>query len=304
MERRSFLSTLPGLGLATFGGELGAKNSKQLISCNTYNWYSFYSRSGKNWGEDWAACIADFAKSGIPALEPSLDNAQMAKTIIPHLVKNGIAMPSVYVNSVLHEADKAEKSIQNILDTAVQIKKTGTKIVVTNPTPLKWGVNTELKTDEQLIIQAKSLNILGQKLKEMGLTLAYHTHDMEMMGGAREFHHMMQNTDPKNMSFCFDLHWVYRGSANSSLAVFDVLKMYGHRIAELHVRQSQNGIWAETFSAQGDIDYNKVVAELKKRKINPQIVIEQCVESISPNTMVAVEAHKINLREIKSTFKI
>ena len=103
-------------------------------------------------------------------------------------------------------------------------------------------------------IQAAALDRLGGLLREMGMVLAYHNHDAELRNAAREFHHMLLGTDPQNMAFCMDVHWVYRGSGNSQVAVFDVLRLYGSRIRELHLRQSINGVWTETF-CDGDIDY-------------------------------------------------
>jgi inosose dehydratase len=44
---------------------------------------------------------------------------------------------------------------------------------------------------------------LGRELKKMDMILAYHTHDTEMLAGAREFHHMLQNTSAEHVSFCF-----------------------------------------------------------------------------------------------------
>jgi inosose dehydratase len=304
MERRNLLKTIPILAATPHFRALAQKETKQIISCNAYNWLTFYKRENKQWGATWPACIAEVAKTGISAFEPSLENTTMAKEIGMALKMHNIKMPSVYVNSVLHEKDQAETSINNIIEIASIAKQLGTKIIVTNPTPLKWGVNTNLKTDQQLQTQAASLNKLGKKLKEMNLTLAYHTHDMEMMAGAREFHHIMQNTEEQFMSFCFDLHWVFRGSANSALAVYDVLKIYGHRIVELHIRQSIAGVWSETFSANGDIDYNKVVRLLKQRNIKPLLVIEQCIEAQSPNTLDAVAAHITNLKEVRKVFNL
>lgn len=63
------------------------------------------------------------------------------------------------------------------------------------------------------------------------------------------------------MSLCLDVHWAYRGSGNSQVALFAIIKLYGHRIAELHIRQSRGGIWSETFG-EGDIDYTRLTREL------------------------------------------
>ncbi len=233
--------------------------------------------------------MGEFAKTGIKAYEPGLDNASQVIELIPVLKKYGISMPSVYVNSVMHIEGEVENSIKNVLAIADEVKKFGTKIIVTNPSPIRWG-GDELKSDDQLMTQAVAMEKLGAALREKGITLAYHTHAPEFLAGAREFHHVMLNTSPENVSFCFDVHWVFRGSVDSQVAVFDVLKLYGKRVVELHVRQSVNGIWAETFG-QGDIDYSRLVRELKTMKVFPHVVIEQCVEEKTPHTMTGLEAH-------------
>lgn len=303
-NRRQFLNLVAGASAATV---LSSTQSEVFapyptpIAANSYNWYTFYGRDNKNWGEDLDACIADFAKTGLKAYEPSFNAPEEVVKLGPVLKKYQIAMPSVYVNSVLHKADEAAKSISTVLAIADEVKKLGTKIMVTNPTPIRWGGN-EVKSDEELKLQAASLDKLGAALRQKGITLAYHTHDVEMKAGAREFHHMLLNTSPLNMSFCFDVHWVYRGSQNSQLAVFDVLKLYGKRVVELHIRQSVNGVWSETFG-DGDIDYRRFAGELKKLKLQPHLVIEQCVEDKSPHTMDAVKAHVKDLAAIRDVFQ-
>lgn len=300
-SRRSFLNNLVGISSLPFiGNQFGNSLGKYPISCNSYNWHTFYGRENKNWGENWDTCIADFAKTGIKAFEPGLTTIEDAKLLIAALKKHKIAMPSVYVNSVLHIKEEADKSIVDILKLADLVKTYGTKIIVTNPTPIKWG-GPEIKSDEELKVQAKALDKLGSLLKAKGLTLAYHTHDVELRAGAREFHHMLQNTMPQNMSFCMDVHWVFRGSSDSEIAVFDVLKMYGNRIAELHLRQSVGGVWSETFG-EGDIDYIRFARELKRMNIQPHLVIEQCIESKSPNTLDGVDAHIVDLKMVKNIF--
>jgi inosose dehydratase len=300
MTRRNFIATVPGLGMIQ---KFESIKEHFPISSNSYNWGTFYGRESKHWGENLDADMAEYVKTGLQAYEPSLANAEDATKLIAVLKKYNVKMPSVYIGSVLHDKEEVEKSIKNILEIAEVVKKYGTKIIVTNPNPIAWG-SDKLKTDEQLQIQAKALEKIGESLKSNGLKLAYHTHDVELKAGAREFHHMLQNTSPENLYFCMDVHWVYRGSQNSQLAVFDVLKMYGDRIIELHIRQSKNGIWQEVFSEEGDINYKQFAVELMKKKVKPHMVIEQCLEKNSPNTMNAVQAHTIDLKEIEDTFKL
>lgn len=299
-SRRRLLQLFATVPLAATMAQ--AQKTTWPVSCNTYNWSTFYGRQGKKWEDNLDAFAAEFRQTGLTAIEPGLGSLENTRQLIAVLKKHNIAMPSAYVNTLLHEPDQAEASIQSVLQLADETRQYGTKIFVTNPTPLRWG-GKEAKNDKQLIEQAKNLEKLGAALRQKGITLAYHTHDMEMLAGAREFHHMMQNTSPQNVAFCFDTHWMYRGSDNSEVAVFDVLKMYGSRIVELHIRQSNNGIWAETFSGEGDIDYRRFAQQLNAMKVRPLIVIEQCVEAKSPNTMNGAEAHKIDLAAVREVFK-
>lgn len=300
MKRRNFIATVPVLGMIQ---KFESVKETFSISSNSYNWGTFYDREGKNWGANLEADMIEYVKTGLQAYEPSLSNASEARKIIEVLKKHKIKMPSVYIGSVLHEKDEIQKSIKNIQEIADVVKRYGTKIIVTNPNPIAWG-SEKLKTDEQLSLQAKTLDKIGKSLKLDGIKLAYHTHDIELKAGAREFHHMLQNTSPENVFFCMDVHWIYRGSQNSQLAVFDAIKMYGNRIVELHIRQSRDGIWQEVFSPDADINYNQVVRELLNKKVKPHLVIEQCLEKGSPNTMKAVAAHRIDLKEVQNTFKL
>lgn len=299
MKRRNFIKAVPLISA------LASDNYKAgyPISCNTYNWLTFYSREGKEWGRDIDDDIRTYTQSGLTAIEPNITSVEMGQALITVLKKYRISMPSIYVSSTLHIAEEVTPSVHSILAIADLVTSYGTKIIVTNPSPISWSAKQN-KSDQGLITQAKALNELGAALRAKGITLAYHTHDMEMHAGAREFHHMLQNTDPRNMSFCMDVHWIYRGTENSSIAVFDVLKLYGHRIVELHIRQSTDGIWTETFSGKGDIDYNRFANELGKMKIKPHLVIEQCVEDKSSRKMNVVDAHKVDLENVRKVFGV
>ncbi|MCK5701309.1 MAG: sugar phosphate isomerase/epimerase, partial [Cyclobacteriaceae bacterium] len=133
--------------------------------------------------------------------------------------------------------------------------------------------------------------------------LAYHNHDIEMRESAREFHHMLTGTDPDYVHLCLDAHWIYRGSGNSQVALFDIVEMYADRIVELHLRQSQDGIWSEVFG-EGDIDYARLIKILKNKKLKPHIVLEQAIEEGTPNTMSSVEAIGKSLSNVKEMFSL
>ena len=303
--RRRFLTALTALTGATLLPDnqpiLAYPLAKPMpISCNAYTWNTFYNREKKQWMADPDASLTEYVKAGLTAYEPSFNTADDVKKLAPYLSKYKLSMPSLYVNSSLHRADEAQKSIDSVLAIADAAKPLGAHIIVTNPNPIKWGSDDD-KTDADLVEQAKNLDRLGAELRKRGITLAYHTHAPEHRQAAREFHHMLLSTDPKNVSLCLDAHWVYRGSGNSQVALFDVVKLYGKRIVEVHIRQSKDGIWQETFG-EGDIDYRRLATDLKTLEIRPNLVLEQCLEKGSPNTMGPVDAHKQDLVAAKTVF--
>jgi inosose dehydratase len=112
---------------------------------------------------------------------------------------------------------------------------------------------------------------------------------------------MMVGTDPAYVTFCLDAHWIYRGAGNSEVALFDVLKLYGSRITELHLRQSKNNIWTETFG-EGDIDYPALAKQLLDMGVRPHLVMEQAVETGTPKTMSTVEAFKKSSQYAREVF--
>lgn len=304
-NRRSFLGSLTALASATVWPaqaydltRLKAKSSP--ISCNSYSWHTFYQRQGKTWMADPDASLTELAQSGITAYEPGVNSSDEVRRLIPFLQKHKLSMPSLYVNSTLHRPDEAQKSIDSVLSIADAARPANTTLFITNPSPIKWNSSDD-KTDTDLTEQARNLDRLGNELRKRGITLAYHTHAPEHRQAAREFHHMLLATDPKNVALCLDAHWVYRGSGNSQVALFDVVKLYGKRIVEVHIRQSRDGIWQETFG-EGDIDYRRLTNDLKTLGIRPHLVLEQCLEKGSPNTVNAVEAHKQDIAYANKVF--
>jgi inosose dehydratase len=296
ISRRGFLGEMATVGGAMMAGVGSAadmeakKRGKLHLACNQYPWLVFYQREGKDFNKLLDTGLGEVAASGMDGYEPLVTAPAEIDTLAPLLKKHRLEMRSLYVNSVLHEAQTASESVDEVLAIAKKAKGIGTRIIVTNPSPIQWG-GPENKNDEQLEVQAKMLELLGRELKEMGLILAYHNHDIELRNAAREFHHMMAGTDPKYVTLCLDAHWVYRGAGDSAVALFDVLKLYGPRVTELHLRQSAQNIWSETLG-EGDIDYPRLAKYLLGIGVRPHVVIEQAVEQGTPKTMEIVEAFK------------
>jgi len=305
MNRRDFVHTS---SLAVGGFTVGAAFNYKLqqapsskVACQQYTWQTYLKREGIIWNADLDTFMGFFMKSGLTGFEPSFDSVESVSTLYPYLETHNIWTRSLYVNSTLYDPNTVEASIEQALAIAKAAKKMGVKIIVTNPEPIRWG-GPENKNDSQLIFQAQALNRLGAALSKENLTLAYHTHDAEMREGAREFHHMLNGTDPAHVKLCLDAHWIYRGAGNSQVALFDIVDLYSDRIVELHLRQSHDGVWSETFGV-GDIDYKRLADELASRNIRPHIVLEQAVEEGTPHEIDVASAQRESLAYVEEIFK-
>lgn len=287
------LSVMPRLLPAAETSKASSQGQElTIVATNTYPWLTFARRAGEPFELHTDALLAKIAATGVNGYEPIIEDVAEFEGLGTKLKQHGLSMKSIYVNSTLHEMGKAEQSVAEVVEISKAARAIGTQIVVTNPSPIRWG-GPEDKTDQQLRVQAKTLDQLGAELKGIGMTLAYHNHDAELRQGGREFHHMLTATDPSNVKLCLDAHWVFRGCGDSEVAVFDALTHYHQRIVELHLRQSVDGVWTEDFRMRGDIDYAKLFGFLKREGIVPHLVLEQAVEEKSPNKMSVVEAHRI-----------
>lgn len=302
-SRREFLASM-GLGAAAmcWTGTLPAAPSQAQgephVAINQWSVGAMRGRDKKRPNVPLDDELAELAACGIQGLEPGLSAPEQADALAAKLTPHGLQMRSIYTGSSLIDAAKAEKEIQRIIALAKRVKTLGTKIVVTNPSPLP---KRQGKTDTQLKAQAAGLNRLGRELAALGLTLAYHNHDVELEHAAREFHHMMLGTEPGCLSLCLDAHWVYRGAGHSQVALFDVIKLYGARVAELHLRQSKDNVWSEAFG-DGDIDYPALWKTLTAMGAKPLLVLEQGPEQKTPQTIEVAEAHRRSLRYAKEVF--
>ena len=303
MDRRAFLAStaVTGLAVATSAATVSAAGPLQ-VATNTYPWGTFASRDGGTFVLHSDEALATIASAGFSGYEPIINDVTEFDGLGARLRKHGLDMRSLYVNSTLHEESAAAASIGHVLAIARRAVEVGTRTIVTNPSPIRWG-GPENKTDLQIRAQAVALDRLGRELRALGVTLAYHNHDAELRLGAREFHHMLTATDPANVKFCLDAHWVFRGCGDSLVALFDAVAHYGERIVELHLRQSRGGVWTEVFSAEGDVDYARLSAWLQQHNVRPRLTLEQAVEAGTPKSVDAVTAHRQGLAVVRDVFK-
>jgi inosose dehydratase len=153
---------------------------------------------------------------------------------------------------------------------AEETKASGVRGIVTNPSPKP---NQGRKTDEELALQSRLLNNLGEELRKLGVRLMVHHHTPELVENAREWRHQLAHTDPKLVGCCVDVHWAHRGGQEPMA----FLRVVGSRLESVHLRNSKDGVWMEDFS-DGDLDYREVAAYLRSLNYRGILVVELAYE--------------------------
>ena len=272
---------------------------KATLVSGEYPWQVARKPQGLNLSDNLDVVFHALAAAGIDGWEGFVPGKEEAAILSTLLTKHALVMPSAYANLRLHEVD-SDRVIAGTLAIVPRLKELGVRFLEVNPEPIAWGSPLD-KDDAQLRRQAINLQALGIQLLADGIELCYHTHDPEMRQGAREFHHMLQATDPMVVGFNFDPHWIYRGCGNSQVALEDVLELYGDRIRTIHLRQSIGGIWSETLG-DGDLDYEPIVDVLKAIEFDGVVVLEQAAESGTPETMPMADRERVNAAWARHAF--
>jgi sugar phosphate isomerase/epimerase len=265
MTRRQALTALGGLAAAT---SLQARQSVSRLSVEAYIFQQYATRQKKNLGDvlDEVLEMAHTAGFHDIELNQAFFTADLRERTMALLRAKHLKMPSVYVGGAMHSKESAETTTARALNIARLCQPFGCVAVVNNPEPKAAAAQ---KTGPELTTQARALNTLGRFLKDDGLELRVHHHTPELVDNAREWRHILHNTDPQYVSFCLDLDWVHQGG----LKPLDLLHEAGTRVHEIHVRNSKDKLWLEDLE-DGDIDYREIAAYLKRAALKPLLVVE------------------------------
>ncbi len=256
--------------LAAIGAAAAAsgKATPSRLSMEAYIWVNMANRAKRPLLEMMDEMFASAPYAGFVNIELNdgfFAPAVKAKTL-ELLDKHKLQMPSVYVGGVMHQADLAEKTIEKALMIAALCKPYGCTAVVHNPNPKPRNV---AKDDKELEIQAASLNRIANALAAQGLEFRVHHHSPELENNAKEWRHILTQTDPQLVKLCIDVEFVYRAGINPS----SLIREGGFRVRELHLRNRTNNSPLQAFEA-GDIDYAKVAKTVAELKLKPLVVVE------------------------------
>ncbi len=247
---------------------LFARSSGSRMSVEGYIFQQYAERQKKPLGNVLAEVFRMTRAAGFQNIElnQGFFIPELRDLALSLLKANQLKMPSVYVGGAMHTRDEAAATTARALEIGTLCRPFGCSAIVNNPDPKPAGAQ---KTDEELTLQASALNDLGQILRHNNFELRVHHHTPELVDNAREWRHILHNTDPKYVSLCLDLDWVHQGG----LKPLDLLKEAGARVHEIHVRNAKDKLWLEALE-DGDIDYREIAAFLKQQNLKPLTVVE------------------------------
>ncbi len=289
--RRTFLKTAAVLTLPAF---LQAAERKGLVGSQLYGWGQYYQREGKKIEEHLDDVLSALRDAGYDYAEGNLGGPDSSGRFAEMLRTRGMKPVSLYTGGALHEAAKAEQNAEKLVENAIAAHEAGFSIINCNPNPI--GRN---KTDEELATQAKALTIIGTELTKAGMKFGVHNHTPEMANGAKEFHNNLDQSDPKTVGFCYDVHWVFRGG----VAPEDALNQYGSRIVSWHLRQSRDKVWWEDLDT-GDVDYAEIAKYAQEHHLPPYYTVELAIEAGTKITRTVVENHALSREFVRSVFGV
>jgi len=269
-RRQALLTATAALGAA-------ARQKRSHLSLEGYIWQNYAAREKKPLLELLPELFATAPYAGFQNIElndgffsPSLRDRTIELTR-----SNKLLMPSVYVGGTMHEPDLADRTIARALEIGALCKEFGCAAIVHNP-------NTKpapgRKSDDELAVQAASLNRMGRTVQEHGLELRVHHHTAELVENSREWRHILHNTDPKYVTLCLDLEHAFHGGVDPNA----ILREAGSRTTEVHLRNKKKETPLEALE-DGDIDHREIAATLRKLRLKPLIVIELAYH---PDTVV------------------
>jgi len=265
MYRRAFIQTLTATPL------LAQRNDhfQPTLQAGVYVWTQHYARLNQKTEDHIPDICAGFKNAGFRDVElmSQLFTPAVEQITYSALAKNGLTSSVIYNGGPMHTSEGARATIAATAELAQRVKSNlPLRAVTFNPNPKP---KNEPKTDAELAIQSAALDQLGWTLERDGLYLYVHQHAPEMANNAREWRHILANTDRRYVRFCLDTHWVLRGGQD----VMQLLKEAGSRVGSVHLRNSVKGVWSEDFS-DGDIDYRAVAAYLRSITFDGYLSVE------------------------------
>ncbi len=290
IQRRQFLAG--ALGTKALAA---ASGYAPVLAAQAYVWTQVLRQQKRTLADGLEDVIAGMRAAGFQNAEliSVFFTPELAPRTISLLRQHRLKAPIVYSGGPMHTSEGAARTIAEAVKLAGAIRDAGARIINFNPSP-KPG--KALKTEGELRQEAAAVRELASELQNKGLELILHHHDPEMKADAREWRYLVRNTE---LRLCVDTDWVRRGGQDPMAIVREA----GSRLASLHLRNANNGVWAEAFG-EGDIDYRKLAAYLRRTGYQGYLVVELAYEKRTRITRSLEEDLRLSREYARKVFGV
>jgi len=201
----------------------------------------------------------------------------------------GIKMPSIGIDYT---------AIVDDPDAAIKLAKIfGSKYIM-----VAWIPHGKTFTVDDAKKAVDDFNTVGKILRKKGITLCYHDHGYEFVPylDGTLFDYIVQNTDPKYVSFEMDIMWTFHGGADPA----NLLLRYPDRWKLVHLKDIRKGVENDLTGGTdthndvavgtGQIDYPVILKAAKEIGIKHYFI-----EDESPNHATQIPVTIAYLRGLK-----
>lgn len=255
-SRRKFINQA---GLATAGVALlpyigcMASESKKQYGIQLYSLRDEFPKGVEK-------VINEISKAGysyVEAYDYSVKNgfwgltAQEFKSILD---KNNLTCPSGHYDFGVWEESQDDKILQSYIDAAKILNQKYIVVPYINP-----GI---FKDEERCRAFVAKLNRASKIIKDAGLKLAYHNHDIEFypLGNKTGYDILLEETNPELMDFELDLYWVVRAKQDP----IKLLNDHPGRFTMWHIKDmSKTNPKKNTEIGNGSINYKEIYKNAK-----------------------------------------
>ena len=196
--------------------------------------------------------LGPVAKIGYRTVELAGYLGKTPKELRASFDKAGLKATSSHVQA---EGNGPEPTLATIDRVIADSKVMGIEHIVLPSVPMPAHVDAKARPGEDIVARfarvygqltaddwkatADLLNAKGKALKAAGMTMGYHNHNAEFMplpdkngGGTTPLEILLNNTDPKLVTFEMDVGWVVAAGADP----FALMKAHKGRFSQMHVK--------------------------------------------------------------------
>ena len=237
------------------------------------------------------------------------------------LDSKGLAMAAAFVPVDLRSEGRLEEELPQVKATASLLAALGAGVIVIadGGDAMRYEIAGRIDqtrarglSREQWSYFGKSLNEIAKVCRDMGLTVAFHSHGGTYVENPDEIARLADETDPTLVKLCLDTGHIAFGGGDP----VELFRTFRDRIGHVHLKDIRLGLLRDYLAkgmnyvaaaqgdvfvelGAGDVDLGAIVQALKDADYGGWIIVEQdrVVRSESENTLAAAEASRRFLRE-------